>query len=81
MTPGDFVHVDDLTHRIDSGSTFSISLVRHAETGRVFVEVLHGELGCERFAYVPTSLDPALVEGWDGAWEGLAVHLGTVDGL
>lgn len=81
MKPGDFVHIDDLTHRIASGSTFEIGLVRHAETGRVFVEVLHGEVGYERYAYAPVDVDPALVAGWDGAWEGLAVHLGTADGL
>ncbi|WP_113703808.1 hypothetical protein [Nonomuraea lactucae] len=81
MTPADFEHIDDLTHRIASGSTYSIGLVKHAETGRVFVEILHGELGDEQYAYAPVDVDPATVESWDGAWEGLARLLGTEAGL
>jgi hypothetical protein len=83
VKPGDFEHVDDLTHRLDDCDTFSIGLVRHVATGRVFVEVLHGpETGVERCVYVPVAVDPGEVPGWsEGAWEALSRMLGVEGGL
>lgn len=83
MKPGDFVHADDLTSRISSGSSFSIGIVRHRGDGRLFVEVEwsdgDGDQG-EHFAYAPLDV-PAEVDLSDGHWEGIAAWLGTADGL
>ncbi|WP_431900240.1 hypothetical protein [Nonomuraea sp. bgisy101] len=79
MTPSDFEHLDCLNARFDDETTFSISIVRHAETGQLFIEVLHGEHE-ERFAYAPLAL-PEEAARWDGVWEGIADTFGWRAGL
>lgn len=74
MKPDDFEHLDGLV--FDDDCTFSISLVRHAVTGRVFVEILHGEKWGDRYALAPLDVDPAAV----GSWDALAAVVGTEAG-
>ncbi|MEO3811338.1 hypothetical protein ABGB17_20280 [Sphaerisporangium sp. B11E5] len=71
LSPGDFEHVDCLD--LDDESTFSISLVRHAENGGLYVEVLHGARWGDRFVYVPVALQ---VDSFDE----LATAVGTEAG-
>lgn len=74
MAPDDFEHLDGLDFGDDF--TFSVSLVRHPESGRVYVEVLHGENEGDRYAYAPLDVDPAAVDTWDA----LATLTGTGKG-
>lgn len=69
----DFEHVDCLNAHWPGDFSFAISLVRHVGTGQIFVEIdRDGET-----LHVPTTLDPAEVMSWDGAWPALAARAGV----
>ncbi|MEV6980013.1 hypothetical protein AB0M95_01935 [Sphaerisporangium sp. NPDC051017] len=69
----DFEHIDCLNAHWPDDFTFSISLVWHAGTGQIFVEVDRGGDA----VYVPTALDPAEVASWDGAWDVFTARAGV----
>ncbi len=65
-----YTHIDCFNAHWDSDDDFTISLVRHNSTGRIFVEIEAGD----EIVYVPTTLDPAEVAGWDGTWPALVAQ-------